>query len=159
MLCLPRKHSLTCQALSGTLCEARLLIKVESSSWGSWLAGKHQKFCRREVLSLCRRRGPCRIQRGRPRKEGFGYCKGDSITASSTAEGGRGRQCRLWGRLFSFLPFPFLSFPSSSFPILPSILEDLPRARLSVDGALTWVLAITSGAQAQLTLSSGLDWS
>lgn len=52
-------EALTCQALSATLCEARLLIKLESCSRGSWLAGKHQKFCRREVLFLCRRRRPC----------------------------------------------------------------------------------------------------
>lgn len=62
----PALEALTCQALSGTFCEARLLIKVESCSRGSWLAGKHQKFCRREVLSLCRRGRSCWVRREGP---------------------------------------------------------------------------------------------
>lgn len=45
----------TCQALRGTCCDAILLIRAESWSRDSCLAGWHQNPCRREVLALGRK--------------------------------------------------------------------------------------------------------
>ena len=59
---LPPRHSgqprpLTCQALRRTRCVAIRLIRAASCSRDSWLAGWHQKPCRKEVLALGRKEG------------------------------------------------------------------------------------------------------
>ena len=46
---------LTCQALRRTCCVAILLMRAASWSRDSWLAGWHQKPCRREALALGRK--------------------------------------------------------------------------------------------------------
>lgn len=56
---------LTCQALRSTCCDAILLIRAESWSRDSWLAGWQRKPCRREVLALSRRRQVVREEVGR----------------------------------------------------------------------------------------------
>lgn len=55
---LARSHQpqlFTCQALRGICWDAIPWMRVESWSRDSWLAGWHQKPCRREVLALGRK--------------------------------------------------------------------------------------------------------